>query len=299
MKKILVVDDDQATRLVLRKVLTSAGFSASVAKDGVDGLKALKTNRYDLLLLDVWMPRMTGLELLTKLRATKARPRVVIMTSDDTPQTVLETVRERAFKYVHKPVEALALLQTVREALAAAEPPPIEVISARPEWVELVVPCTREAAERIQTVMAQLDTDLPADLRDTIGYAFRELLLNAVEWGGKLDPKRKVRIACLRTQRMLLYRIADPGPGFKIDNLPHAAIGHSPDDPIGHMMVREEKGIRPGGFGLLMVKNSVDELIYNEKRNEVVFVKYLDDGAAKPESVSGRRKARGTGTVES
>ena len=300
MKKILVVDDDQATRHVLRKVLTSAGFSASVAKDGVDGLKALKSNRYDLLLLDVWMPRMNGLELLTKLRQTKARPRVVIMTSDDTPQTVLETVREKAFKYVHKPVEALALLQTVREALAAAEPPPIEVISARPEWVELVVPCTREAAERIQTVMAQLDTDLAVDLRDTIGYAFRELLLNAVEWGGKLDPKRKVRIACLRTKRMLLYRIADPGPGFKIDNLPHAAIGHSPDDPIGHMQVREEKGIRPGGFGLLMVQNSVDELIYNEKRNEVVFVKYLEEGApSRQEPQSARRKVRGTSTVES
>jgi CheY-like chemotaxis protein/anti-sigma regulatory factor (Ser/Thr protein kinase) len=291
MKKILVVDDDQATRHVLRKVLTGAGFSASVAKDGVDGLKALKNHRYDLLLLDVWMPRMTGLELLTKLRDTKARPRVVIMTSDDAPQTVLETVRERAFKYVHKPIEALALLQTVREVLAAAEPPPVEVISARPEWVELVVPCTREAAERIQTVMAQLDTDLPTDLRDTIGYAFRELLLNAVEWGGRLDPKRKVRIACLRTKRMLLYRIADPGPGFKIDELPHAAIGHGDDDPIGHMLVREEKGIRPGGFGLLMVRNSVDELIYNEKRNEVVFVKYLD-AASPPAGHTGRRKTR-------
>jgi CheY-like chemotaxis protein/anti-sigma regulatory factor (Ser/Thr protein kinase) len=294
MKKILVVDDDQATRHVLRKVLTGAGFSATVAKDGVDGLKALKSHRYDLLLLDVWMPRMNGLELLTKLRETKARPRVVVMTSDDAPQTVLETVRERAFKYVHKPVEALVLLQTVREVLAAAEPPPVEVISARPEWVELVVPCTREAAERIQTVMAQLDTDLPADLRDTIGYAFRELLLNAVEWGGRLDPKRKVRIACLRTQRMLMYRIADPGSGFKIDDLPHAAIGHAPDDPIGHMLVREEKGIRPGGFGLLMVRNSVDELIYNEKRNEVVFVKYLNAPAAQAAQPTGRRKAKVT-----
>ena len=292
MKKILVVDDDQTTRHVLRKVLVGAGFSATVAKDGVDGLKALKNNRYDLLLLDVWMPRMTGLELLTKLRATKARPRVVIMTSDDTPQTVLETVREKAFKYVHKPIEALALLQTVREVLAAAEPPPVEVISARPEWVELVVPCTREAAERIQLVMAQLDTDLPSDLRDTIGYAFRELLLNAVEWGGRLDPKRKVRIACLRTQRMLMYRIADPGPGFKIEELPHAAISHGPDDPIGHMLIREEKGIRPGGFGLLMVRSSVDELIYNEKRNEVVFVKYLTDGATQAGAQSGPRKPR-------
>jgi len=288
----LVVDDDQTTRHVLRKVLVGAGFSATVAKDGVDGLKALKNKRYDLLLLDVWMPRMTGLELLSKLRATKTRPRVVVMTSDDTPQTVLETVREKAFKYVHKPIEALALLQTVREVLAAAEPPPVEVISARPEWVELVVPCTREAAERIQTVMAHLDTDLPADLRDTIGYAFRELLLNAVEWGGRLDPKRKVRIACLRTQRMLMYRIADPGSGFKIDELPHAAISHGPDDPIGHMLVREEKGIRPGGFGLLMVRNSVDELIYNEKRNEVVFVKYLSDGPAQTAPHSGRRKSR-------
>jgi CheY-like chemotaxis protein/anti-sigma regulatory factor (Ser/Thr protein kinase) len=292
MKKILVVDDDQTTRHVLRKVLVGAGFSATVAKDGVDGLKALKNKRYDLLLLDVWMPRMTGLELLSKLRATKTRPRVVVMTSDDTPQTVLETVREKAFKYVHKPIEALALLQTVREVLAAAEPPPVEVISARPEWVELVVPCTREAAERIQTVMAQLDTDLPSDLRDTIGYAFRELLLNAVEWGGRLDPKRKVRIACLRTQRMLMYRIADPGPGFKIEELPHAAISHGPDDPIGHMLVREEKGIRPGGFGLLMVRNSVDELIYNEKRNEVVFVKYLSDGPGQTAAHGGRRKSR-------
>jgi CheY-like chemotaxis protein/anti-sigma regulatory factor (Ser/Thr protein kinase) len=292
MKKILIVDDDQSTRHVLRRVLSGAGFSTAVAKDGVEGLKALKSKRFDLLLLDVWMPRMNGLEMLGKLRATKARPRVVVMTSDEAPQTLLEAVRRHAYKYVHKPVEAIALLHTVREVLAAADLPPVEVISARPEWVELVVPCTREAAERIQTVMAQLDTSLPPDLRDTIGHAFRELLLNAVEWGGKLDPKRNVRIACLRTERMLLYRIADPGQGFTIDDLPHAAIGHSPDDPIAHMEVRLEKGIRPGGFGLLMVRNSVDELIYNEKRNEVVFVKYLGDGAARSLSSAGARKAR-------
>jgi len=275
MKKILVVDDDQTTRHLLRKVLTSAGFSATAAKDGVEALKVLHSNRFDLLLLDVWMPRMNGLELLAKLRDTKTRPRVVVMTSDETPQTLLEAVREHAFRYVHKPVETLALLQTVREVLAAREPPPVEVISARPEWVELVVPCTREAAEHIHTVVAQLDAKLPTDMRESIGYAFRELLLNAVEWGGRLDPKRKVRIACLRTERMLLYRIADPGPGFKIEELPHAAIGQPPDDPIAHMHVREAKGIRPGGFGLLMVRANVDELIYNEKRNEVVFVKYL------------------------
>jgi CheY-like chemotaxis protein/anti-sigma regulatory factor (Ser/Thr protein kinase) len=277
MSRILVVDDDKTTRHVLRSVLTSAGFSTSVAKDGVEALKALTTQPYDLLLLDVWMPRMNGLDLLAKLRTVKSRPRVVVMTSDDAPETLLKAVREQAFKYVHKPVESPALLQTVRDALAAPDTPPIEVISARPEWVELVVPCTREAAGRIEAVMAQLDANLAPDVRESIGYAFRELLLNAVEWGGKLDPTRTVRISCLRAKRMLMYRIADPGPGFNIEELPHAAIGQPPDDPIAHMHVREAKGLRPGGFGLLMVRANVDELLYNEQRNDVVFVKYLDE----------------------
>jgi hypothetical protein len=73
-----------------------------------------------------------------------------------------------------------------------------------------------------------------------------------------------------------MYRIADPGQGFKLEDLSHAAIGQPPDNPIAHMQVREEKGLRPGGFGLLSVRASVDELLYNELRNEVVFVKYLE-----------------------
>ena len=275
MSRILVVDDDRTTRHVLRKVLKSAGFDVTVAKDGVEALKVLRTRRFDLLLLDVWMPRMTGLDLLERLRTRKVRPRVVVMTSDEAPETLLEAVRQQAFKYLHKPIASVALLQTVRDVLKAPDAPAIEVVSARPDWVELVVPCRREAVERIQAVMAQLDTDLLPDLRESIAYAFRELLMNAIEWGGRLDPARTVRISYLRARRMLLYRIADPGPGFNIDDLPHAAIGGSSDDPIAHMQVREEKGIRPGGFGLLMVRGNVDELLYNEKRNEVVFVKYL------------------------
>jgi CheY-like chemotaxis protein/anti-sigma regulatory factor (Ser/Thr protein kinase) len=275
MSKILVVDDDRATRHILRKVLTDDGFETSVAKDGVAALQAMRGRRYDLLLLDVWMPRMNGLELLAKLRTRKFKPRVVVMTSDDAPQTLLKAVREHAFKYVHKPVDPPGLLRTVRAVLDAAEIPPIEVISARPEWVELMVPCAREAVERIEPVIARLDADLATDVRESIAYAFRELLMNAIEWGGRLDPSRQVRIACLRTTRMLIYRIADPGPGFDLEELPHAAISYTADQPIEHMEIREQKGIRPGGFGLLMVRSSVDELIYNERRNEVVFVKYL------------------------
>jgi PAS domain S-box-containing protein len=172
-------------------------------------------------------------------------------------------------------LEVRDLLNLVQSALqASGTAQSIEVTSADPHWVELLVPCTREAAEKIETVVERLGGDLPEDIISSVSSAFKELLLNAVEWGGQLDPNRRVRIACLRTNRMLMYRIADPGPGFKFENLPHSALSH--DEPFEHMRIREEKGIRPGGFGLMMVKGSVDELVYNEKHNEVIFIKYLD-----------------------
>ena len=272
---ILVVDDDRTTRHLTRTTLAKAGYAVRVAQDGAEALSRMRGKKFDLVLLDVWMPRMDGLAVLDRMKRLKTRPRVIVMTSDDAPQTVLKAIRRQAYQYVHKPVEPAALVSIVRDALKSAPEPPIEVTSARPDWVELVVPCTREAADRLHAVMAQIETDLPEEVRESVGYAFRELLMNAVEWGGKLDPKRTVKISYLRAKRMLLYRIADPGPGFSMEGLDHAAISH-PDNPIEHMEVRESKGLRPGGFGILMVKAKVDELIYNEAQNEVVFVKYLD-----------------------
>ena len=272
---VLVVDDDRLMRHMTRSVLTAAGFTVRVAKDGAEAIDRLRAMRFNLMLLDVWMPRIDGLAVLDRLKRVRRRPKVVMLTSDDAPETLLRAIRQEAHQVVHKPIDPVALVALVRAALKSGPRQPIEILSARPDWVELAVPCTREAAERLHGVMAHLDADLPEAVRESVGYAFRELLLNAVEWGGKLDPKRKVRISYLRAKRMLLYRIADPGPGFTMEGLVHAAISH-PDDPIEHVNIREQKGLRPGGFGILMVRANVDELIYNEKQNEVMFVKYLD-----------------------
>jgi len=248
-----------------------------LAEDGVEALKRLRAGSYDLMLLDVWMPKMNGLDVLAALPPEGARPRVVVMTSDDTPETLLRAVREQAWRYVTKPVEPQALVELLHEVLGqTAVAPAIEVVSARPDWVELLVPCERAVVDRIENFMTHLEGDLPPDVRESVGYAFRELLMNAIEWGGGLDPSRTVRVAFLRAKRMLLYRIADPGPGFNFEGLLHAAVGQPEDDPTAHAIVREEKGMRPGGFGILTVRAKVDELLYNEKRNEVVFVKYLD-----------------------
>ncbi|HKV05180.1 MAG TPA: response regulator [Candidatus Acidoferrales bacterium] len=276
MKRILVADDDPTTRLWLSQILRAEKYAVSTAPDGRTAWKKLQKTKFDLVLLDIWMPRMNGLDVLAALRGRKTPPKVIVITSDDAPGTLLAAIREHAYDYIAKPLDRNALVTLVRESLGKKlKMPPIEVISARPEWVELMVPCSLDAATRLETFLVHLETGLPDDVRNSVGQAFHELLMNAIEWGGRLDPKRRVRISYLRAKRMLLYRIADPGPGFKFSGLDHAAITHG-DKPIEHSHIREHKGLRPGGFGLVLVKANVDELLYNEAQNEVVFVKYLD-----------------------
>jgi CheY-like chemotaxis protein len=275
MKRILIVDDDPVSRHFLAKILEDEGYSLASASDGAEGLAQLRKKDVDLALLDVWMPRMNGLEVLGHMRNEAIRTKAVIMTSDGTPETLLKAIREQAYQYLTKPVDPEALVHLVADALSASSSPPIEVLSAKPHWVELLVPCEMAAAERIQEFMSRLQTTLPEDVRDSVSQVFREMLSNAIEWGGRLDPNRKVRISYLHARRMVLYRIADPGPGFKFEELTHAAVAYSPGD-LTHTVVRQDKGIRPGGFGILMAKQMVDELLYNEAHNEVLFVKYLD-----------------------
>jgi len=159
----------------------------------------------------------------------------------------------------------------------------IEVISATPNWVELLISSTREAAEMAQAFVAKLEADLPHELINSIRQALRELLLNAVEWGGKLDPNQKVRIARLRYPRMLLYFVADPGAGFSFEGLAHAAVHQTSAEAIARVaIVRDELGMRPGGFGIAMARAIADELLYNEAQNEVVLIKYLSGTMQNP-----------------
>jgi len=256
-------------------MLKKAGYAVTAVGDGAQALRNIQKTNFALAFLDVWMPELTGLEVLARVRLGESHPKVIIMTSDGTPDNVLRAIREQAYEYVSKPFPPKEAVELAERALKQNVSPPIEVISAKPHWVELLIPCTREAAERIQSFLMKLEADLPEDVRSTIGLAFRELVLNAVEWGGKLDPNRKVRIAYVRSSRMLLYRVADPGPGFSFKNLTHAAVGQPADDPVAHMAVRDQLGIRPGGFGIAMTRSMADELLYNEAQNEVIFVKYL------------------------
>ena len=95
-----------------------------------------------------------------------------------------------------------------------------------------------------------------------------------------LIATQHVEVSYVRTRRMVLCKVKDPGTGFSLEELKHSAVANPPDQPFLHMAERENRGMRPGGFGILMSKKLVDDLIYNDKGNEVLLIKYLDHRSA-------------------
>ena len=115
----------------------------------------------------------------------------------------------------------------------------------------------------------------PLKERDAVALAFREMLMNAIEHGAHFNATQHVSISYIRAKHMVLCRVKDPGEGFSLQEARHAAITNPPSDPIRHTAIREKQGLRPGGFGILLTKHIIDELIYSETGNEVVLIKYL------------------------
>ena len=182
---------------------------------------------------------------------------------------------EPAAQIIAGPFIAVEVRAVLSDALAECQAAGVEVVSATPEWVELRVPCDLAAVSPLQKLLTRLDADLPQEIGEAISYAFGEMLGNAVEYGGRLDPANRVEVRFVRLKRAVICRIKDPGDGFDPARLEHAAISNPGDNPLRHASVREERGLRAGGFGILLTSRLVDELIYNERHNELMFVKYV------------------------
>ena len=275
-KRILIVDDDTDVHQLLVAALQVEGRQIESAYNGLDGLERITAAHYDLVMTDVNMPGLDGLELLERVHQVRPETKVVVMTVASTPENIIRAIRDRAFSYFSKPFTINAVSEMAARALAGTtSDDEIEVTSARPNWLGLRLRCKMETADRILQFLRELGMDLPQAEQENIATAFREILLNAIEHGGHSDPNKKVNIAYVRTARAVLYYVRDPGKGFSFDTLAHAAVSNPLDAPFEHTEVRERLGMRPGGFGILMTRQLVDELIYSEAGNEVLLIKYL------------------------
>jgi len=275
LKLALVVDADPDVTHVLRSVLKSAEWDIVHAADNKAILKLAETESFDLIITGAKTTGREDVDLLRKIRHFRPHVRFIILTDQSTPADVVKAMRERAFSYFSKPFSAASLAEMVRIAmLEPAWDDGIELVSATPDWISVIARCDLRTADRLVQFFKEM-SDFPDPEKYDVATAFREMLLNAIEHGGNFDSSQYVEVAYVRTQKMVLCRIKDPGQGFSLGEIHHAAINNPAYDPIRHALFREAQGLRPGGYGVMLTRHLVDELVYSEKGNEVLLVKYL------------------------
>jgi len=271
----LIVDSSPEINQLLANLFDLSEWTIRYAADNKDALKLAQERSYDLIITGERTSGHEDVDLLRRLRLVRPHTRLIILTDEFVPGDVLNSMREHAFSYFARPLSTERLAEVIR--LSMIEPcwdDGIEILSATPEWIRLSVRCDIVAANRLLHFYREASGLSDGETEEVAG-ALREILVNAMEHGGKFDPRQYVEVGYVRTNRVVMCRVKDPGEGFSLEELKHSALANPPEDPFHHMAEREARGMRPGGFGILMAKKLVDELLYNELGNEVLLIKYL------------------------
>jgi two-component system, NtrC family, nitrogen regulation response regulator NtrX len=117
MPKILIIDDEKAISNTLKDILLYEKYEVDIANDGVEGVKKAGENSYDLILCDIKMPKMDGIEVLQKIQEMNPDLPVVMISGHGTIETAVDAIRKGAYDYISKPPDLNRLLVTVRNAL--------------------------------------------------------------------------------------------------------------------------------------------------------------------------------------
>ena len=117
MAKILVIDDEKSIRNSLKDVLEYEKHEIELAEDGVAGLEKFRGNKYDIVLCDIKMPQMDGMEVLDQLMKESGDFSVIMISGHGTIDTAVDALKRGAYDYIEKPLDLNRLLTTIRNSL--------------------------------------------------------------------------------------------------------------------------------------------------------------------------------------
>jgi CheY-like chemotaxis protein len=290
MAQILVVEDSPSQALQIQLLLQDAGFDVETAPGGREALAAIKRHAPDVVLTDLQMPGMNGLELVEAVRREHPVLPVILMTQHGSEEIAVEALKKGAASYVPKRNLRQEISTVVDEVLAA---------TSADRYQKQVLGCLTRTESHyvldndtalISPLISYLQRNLTAlglcDETDLIrvGVALREALINAMHHGNlevsseifRQDEEayynlvreragqspyreRRVRLLARESRAEAVFVIADEGPGFNPALLP------DPTDPANLE--------KPTGRGLLLIRSFMDEVTFNDRGNEITLVK--------------------------
>jgi len=274
--KVLLIGVDETTAQGLAQSAELLGSSFQSAAGEADGLRRLRRSSFDLVITSPGQTFEEDLALVEEVRRIRRGIKLILLAPHSTPAGVIAALQAHVFACFGAPYDIGAIARMARQGIDAVDwRDDIEVLSALPNWLSVRVTSRALTAERLVSFLNEIPSELENAERDRLLLAFREILLNAMEHGAGFDPDKLIEVSAVHTERAIVFYVHDPGTGFVAESLDHAAIANPDDDPLAHAARRAEMGLRPGGFGILLAKKIVDELIYNEAGNEVLMIKHI------------------------
>lgn len=272
--RVLVVGDPE-TLVTIRGLETLHGCEVQGCQGQSAALRCLRQGGHDVVVTSRWTSMEEDLAFLEEAREARPGVRGIVIVPSAEREDVIASMRAHVFALFTAPFDADELGSMIVRAIGERGwKDDIELISGLPDWISLRVASRRVSAERLVRFMEEIQAGVGEDNRHELLAAFRELLLNAMEHGAGFGADRTVEVSAVRTERAIVFHFRDPGTGFRLDRLEHAAISNPAEDPVHHMARREVLGMRPGGFGILIARRVADELYYSEAGNQVLLIKH-------------------------
>ncbi|MBF0527347.1 MAG: response regulator [Deltaproteobacteria bacterium] len=290
--KILVVDDDPAILKLITKVLNKWGFPVTTASDGLQALELFKRDSYPIVLTDVMMPQLNGIELLKEIRKLNPLTFVITMTAHGNENLAITALREGAANYIKKPFAldhikdvVTRIARTIKQQLRTS-PDRSSVVQ---EWMVLEI---KNDLDKIFGVVNQAlscaSNIVKVEELSGLSIGLYEIILNAMEHGNleiNFDEKtrlietntyldaiterkcyaafksRTVKVISHINRTRIKVVVKDNGPGFDWRS------------KIGELEEMDPMELLNHGRGILLARINFDEIRYNDAGNVVTLIK--------------------------
>lgn len=297
MTRILVAEDSLTQATHIRLLLQQAKFDVELARDGVQALESIKDHQPDIVLTDLDMPEMDGLQLVQAVRSNFPKVPVILMTAMGSEETAMSALKKGAASYVPKRVLERDIVNTIRDVLSMARTAQdqlrlreclVEVDSVfrlgnDSSLVQPLVSHLQDELARIklcdETGLMQLtiamteaadngihhgNLELDSKLREGDGQAYIRL---AEQRRGELPYRdRSVTVRTKVSEDEFRFEVRDEGPGFDPSVIP---------DPTDATNIE-----KLSGRGLLLIQTFMDQVLHNESGNQITMIKRREPSPA-------------------